>query len=241
MEQQAFFKYLRKGGRKQDVAERVIRLVTVFAEFLAGRGTNLDSPSPTDLDAFVTWVDEEKSNLPKHDDIVPSARSYLWAICYYYRFTENEDLARYAGLLREGRIKRKPFQLKDFRGMDPDQIKALKAHKITNINQMLKAGKTPQLRTELAEKTGIPVVSILELVRLSDLARLPGVKSIRARLYHDAGIVSIAQFASMQEEDILRITCEFVESSGFDGIPPLPAEVKHGITTARSLAIILEE
>jgi predicted RecB family nuclease len=50
----------------------------------------------------------------------------------------------------------------------------------------------------LATQTGIPVEVVLELVKLSDLARLPGVKGIRARLYYDAGVDTVENLASFE-------------------------------------------
>lgn len=236
-----FLKYLKTSGRTDDVAQRVISLVEIFAEFQLGRtSTSLDRATEGDLDAFIEYVEKHQDQLPKHDAVFPSVKSYLWAIRYYYQFTENKNMEVYAAIQREKRIKRKPFPLKDFRGVHPDHISALAEIKITNINQLLKAGKTTANRKHLSSVTGIPYEKILELVKLSDLARLPGVKGIRARLYHDAGIQSIEKMASMQAEGILKITQKFVEETCFDGIPPLPAEVRHGISTAKSLPRIVE-
>lgn len=240
-EMENFFKYLKRDGRTDDVAKRVIRLVEVFIEFQLGR-TN-GSPrraSEQDLDAFIDFVERESDYLPKHDDIAPSAKSYLWALRYYFRFLENVELERYAGLLREARIKRKPFAIKDFRGVNSTHITTLKDAGIQNINQMLKAGKTPKLRQQLSQQTGIPEPAILELVRLSDLARIPGIKSIRARLYHDAGIDSVQKMASLAAEEILEVTSKFINDTGFDGIPPLPAEVRHGIMKAKALPKVVD-
>lgn len=237
-----FYQYLKKSGRSEDVANRVIRLVNVFCKFYQGRTNALpEHATEGDLDAFITYVEDKKSNLPKHDDISPSPKSYLWALRYYFQFVDNPEMETYASLLRETRIKRKPFAIKDFRGLNPDHIHRLKEAGIRNINQMLKAGKTQDLRTQLAEETGIPEEEILELARLSDLARIPGIKSIRARLYHDAGILSVEQLSRMTPEEILATTSKFVEDTGFDGIPPLPAEVRHGIQKAKKLPKVLFE
>ena len=240
MKKVEFYEYLKRSGRKPDVSERVIRLVEVYADFLDGSGNRLDTACPEDLDQFVVWVERSQADLPKHDDIQPSANSYLWAIRYYYRFTNDEDLEKYTALLREARIKRKPFAIKDFRGVNSSYAQTLQGCGITNVNQMLKAGKTAEMRRKLSSETGIPESAIEEFVRLSDLARLTGVKAIRARLYHDAGIGSIARFAALEPEEILSITRKFVEDAGFDGIPPLPGEVRHGSATARSLPIITD-
>lgn len=137
--------------------------------------------------------------------------------------------------------KQNPFPLKSFRGVDPDHIARLEAIGIKKAPQMLAAGGTPAKRTKLARATGIPEESILELVRLSDLARLPGVKGIRARLYYDAGITSVAKMASCQAEDLLQLTADFVQKTGFEGIPPLPKEVQSTIENARNFPKLLVE
>ena len=241
MDREGFFKYLRKGGRTEDVAKRVIRLVDTFAEYLKNyANTNLDAATREDLDAFVGWVDEQGKSLPKDDEIHPSAKSFLWAIRYYYRFTSNNDMASHSGSLRKNRITRKPFTLKDFLGVDQDHIRALKANKITNVEEMLKSGATADLRRKLSELTGVPESAIAELVRLSDLARITGIKAIRARLYHDAGIGSIKKMAAMSQDEILEISRKFVEATGFDGIPPLPGEVEFSIDRAKTLPIVTD-
>ncbi|HAY84631.1 MAG TPA: hypothetical protein DCY42_06825 [Chloroflexi bacterium] len=231
-----FLEFLKRGGRTNEVAERVIRMVQVFAEFHYGRNqAGLDSATESDLDAFIDYVDRDKEHLPKHDGVIPSAKSYLWALRYYFRFSQNENLAAYTGMQREKRITRKPFLLKDFHGIQPAHIAALACIKIKNIRQMLQAGGTPADRRMLVSKTGIPHAVILELVKLSDLARIPGIKGIRARLYHDAGIDTLKKLAHSQAEEVLQITQNFVRQTGFDGLAPLPAEVSFSIETARSL------
>jgi hypothetical protein len=238
---EGFQKFLKKGGRTDNVADRVIRLVQVFAEFQYGRNrAALDSATESDLDAFIEYVDQEQAQLPKHDSIIPSAKSYLWALRYYYRFSQNKNLAAYAAIQREKRIKRKPFLLKDFRGVDSEHIAALTAINIKNTSQMLKAGKTGGDRKQLAQKTGIPEKKILELVKLSDLARIPGIKNIRARLYHDAGIDTVEKLANSQVEKVLQVTQDFVRKTGFDGIAPLPAEASYSIKTAASLPVLVK-
>ncbi len=137
--------------------------------------------------------------------------------------------------------KRNPFKLKDFWGVDPAAAERLAAQRIKTTEQMLAAGCSREGRAALAEKIGLPEPTLLELVRLSDLARLPGVKGIRARLYYDAGVTSIRQMAKCEPEALLRLTAGFVERTGFAGIPPLPKEVSSTIATARTLPIIVEE
>jgi hypothetical protein len=91
--------------------------------------------------------------------------------------------------------KKNPFHLKDFMGVNAEHIAKLGIVGIKNSTQLLSAGQTPESRAALARRTGVPEANLLELVKLSDLARLPGVKGIRARLYFDAGVDCVENLA----------------------------------------------
>jgi hypothetical protein len=135
--------------------------------------------------------------------------------------------------------KHNPFKLRDFRGVQPEYIAALEAQHIKNADQLLIAGRTRQQRSSLARVTGIPEDAIFELVKLSDLARLPGVKGIRARLYYDAGIDSVEKMADWEPEALRIMVTKYVEQTGFNGMPPLPKEVSSTIANAKKLPKII--
>ena len=124
--------------------------------------------------------------------------------------------------------------------MDPEHIARLESIGVKKAGQMLIAGQSLEKRKSLAEQAGVPEKTILELVKLSDLARLPGVKGIRARLYYDAGVDSVEKLAAWEPEALLAMTAAFVERTGFDGIAPLPKEVSSTIANARKLPKIVE-
>jgi hypothetical protein len=160
----------------------------------------------------------------------------------YYRFAGNETLARFAGAIREAETAktRKVFRLRDFRGVSLDDVARLEAIGIVTVEHMLAAGKTPQARQQLAERTGISPQTVLELVKLSDLSRLGAVKAVRARLYYDAGLDTPDKFTRWEPEGLRRMLVAFVERSGFDGIPPLPKELRNAVETARKLPKAVE-
>lgn len=133
-----------------------------------------------------------------------------------------------------------PFHLRKFVGVDQDCVTKLEAAGIKHSKHMLEAGRTPEQRAALSQALDLPPSFVLEMVRLSDLARLPGVKGIRARLYHDAGVGSVEELAGWQPEALLAMTAEFVERTGFQGIAPLPKEVHATIENARNLPQIIE-
>jgi hypothetical protein len=182
--------------------------------------------------AFLNEIRDQKSGVG----------NYLRAIGLYYRFASRSELSIFAGNLRKQKISsgRKSFALNDFRGIDRVYVTMLAKEGITNANQMLETGKTPASRQELSNKTGVPVKALLELVKLSDLSRIEGVKGIRARLYYDAGVDTVEKMATWNPQALRLHMAKFVERTRFQGIPPLPKEVKFTIGIAKKLPKLVE-
>lgn len=233
MDHEAFARFLRKGGRSESARKRVLRCVREFEQYLADeeQGLSLDEAGMEDLESFVNWIERD----PKS-----SAKTHLWALRYYYEFNGDEAMRALAGALREQRIMRRPFALKDFRGVSPDCVEKLSTAGIQNVEQMLEAGRTPSGRRSLVERTGAPPDAVEELVKLSDLARIPGMKGIRTRLYYDAGVDTVETLAGWDPVELREMLAAFVTDSGFDGIAPLPKEVAFSVARARQLPTIVE-
>jgi hypothetical protein len=232
MDETAFRLFLKRGGRSPRMADSIVALVHEFAGYLREQcDQELDAAAPQDLESYVAWVEQA----PKS-----SAKGHLHALAYYYEFTGNEAVRSTAGRLRQERITRSSFPLKSFRGARPEHLRALAAAGIRSAEQMLQAGRTPRDRAKLAGRTGIPVETILELVKLADLARLPGVKGIRARLYLDAGMDTPAKIAACEPDEFRALIVDFVERTGFQGVATLPAEARATVRTARALPDVVE-
>lgn len=228
MDEQGFRKFLKRGGRSQSALDRCVACVKEFQQYLQAYrgGKGLDEAGLDELEDFVAWIEQK----PK-----TSAKTHLWAIRYYYDYTSNEDMRNLAGVLREERITRTPFALKEFRGVNPEYVEKLAAVGIRNVRQMLEAGRTQRGRQELSARSGIPLDAVLEFVKLSDLARIPGVKGIRARLYYDAGVDTIEKMAEWDPQELRTMIVQFVEQTGFDGIATLPAEARSSVRQAKKL------
>ncbi|NIV31667.1 MAG: hypothetical protein GWN58_19910, partial [Anaerolineae bacterium] len=69
-----------------------------------------------------------------------SAKTHLWAIRYYYEYAPNAMMRSLAGSMREQRIKRTPFPLSRFRGVEPEYADKLASAGVRNVSQLLKAG-----------------------------------------------------------------------------------------------------
>lgn len=233
MDREGFRVYLQKGGRSPSATHRCLKFVSEFEDNLREYkdGKMLTEATDQDLLDFALKLDANSKT---------KAKGYLWAIRYYYDYVSDDDMKAYAGRLREQRIVRSPFSLKKFRGVNQDYVHTLADAGIYNINQMLNESAVPKQRHELSKKTGIPEGAILEFAKLSDLARIPGVKGIRARLYYDAGIDTVEKIAAIEPEDLRNRIVKFVEETGFEGVATLPAEARYTVDKARSLPRILE-
>jgi hypothetical protein len=235
MDREGFRRYLKKEGKSQRITDAAIAHVEEFERYMKEQkgGKELDKARPEDLDAFISWVE-------KHEGL--GAKKYLLGIRYFYEFCPDEEMAILASFRWNERMASSgaPLKLKEFRGVTEVDLKKLESAGIRNVNEMIKAGKTPTGRKELSAETGVPVETILELVKLSDLARIQGVKGIRARLYYDAGVDTMEKMAKCDPEELRAHLVEFVKKTGFKGIAPLPKEAKCTVEMARRMPRIVE-
>ncbi|MHA2232695.1 MAG: DUF4332 domain-containing protein [Candidatus Hodarchaeales archaeon] len=218
---------MKKNRRSKSATERATRFIEKFEKHLfASTGRKeLESAIPEDLRDFAQFCDKKKQN----------TKLYLWGIRYYYEFIANAEMSWLAGELREQRIKRASMALKEFPGVLSGDVEKLAATGIKNVKQLLRAGQSENERKKLAHETGIPLESISELVNLSSLTRISGIRGIRARLYHDAGVDTLQKLARRDPEELREMLIEFVERTKFDGIAPWPNEVRHSVAVAKKL------
>ncbi len=231
MDETAFTTFLRRGGRSPNAAGRVLGYVQDFEAYLAGHGLALDDAGPADLESYVASIESVPGATAKLD---------LWGILYYYDFLDDVVMVHAAAALRRERVEKTPFPLRQFRGVNAAHTDRLAAEGIRFARDLQKEGRTPEARQEIANRTGVPPAAVEELVRLSDLARITGLKGIRARLYLDAGVVSVADLATRDPEGLVVELRKFVESTGFEGVPALPGEVRFSVDVAKKLPALID-
>ena len=226
MDEQGFRQFLKKSGKKEHVAEELISQVRAFEAHLAGKqNSELETANQQDLRDYVKVLAQGE------------VKERMRGLALYYRFVEIDSLAKLASDIREQEIaKTRPdFKLREFRGVSLEEVAKLEAIGIVTVEHMLAAGKTPEARQQLAKQMGVSPQAVLELVKLSDLSRLGAVKAVRARLYYDAGLDTPSKFTQWEPEALRQMLVEFVERTGFDGIAPLPKELRNTIAAARRL------
>jgi hypothetical protein len=231
MDEEGFISFMKKKRKTPNTIDACVENAKEFEVYLEQLGKSGETATVDDLESF-TVDNVDKKRVSK----------YMWTLTYYFLFIEDKALLKAAKQIREGRIKvkRKPFKLKDFRGVKPEHTAALASIDVEDTAKMLDVGKTPKMRSDLAKKIGLDTDVVDEFVKLSDLARIQGVKGIRARLYYDAGFDRLEKLRKITPEELLKTTREFVDRTGFDGIAPLPKEAQSAITTAKKLPDVVE-
>ena len=230
MNKKGFVEFLKKKKK----SERTINNYTAFVQqyetyLLEHKNQKIEQAGKKGLHDFEKLG--EKKNL--------KINRYLWGIKEYYDFISKEELKLEANAMLGERYLSQ-FKLKDFVGVNQSYIKALAQEGITTAKEMLYAGLDKQKRKELSRNTGIPLEGVLELVKLSDQARIGGHKKVRARLYHEAGFDTIDQMAACDPSEMRQRLADFIKKTGFKGIPPTPGEAQNTVTMAKYLKRIVQ-
>lgn len=222
MDEAIFFQALKKIKKSEHTIQSHVTGTRAFEEFLFKEGKTLDTAAPEDLRQFAT-----------------SGKADLFGIWSYYEFIGNESMwAEASKLWSEPNYAK--FRIKEFLNVDLQAVEVLKKQGIVTAPQMVEAGKNPAARTALAQKTGLSETDILELVKLSDQARIGGHKRIRARLFHEAGLDTLDKIAALEPEAVCQKLIQFIARKGFPGIPPTPKEAVHSVIVARHLPRLVE-
>jgi hypothetical protein len=226
MDEQGFIIYLEQKGKSKKTINRYWGFIDTYHSYLDEHksGVDIESAKPQDVIDYAIWADEQGLKTPQH----------LWAIKEYAEFRENEPIRLMANRLI-GEYYARETSIGDFRGVDASHARALASAGIQDPMQMLEAASSSQARELLCRKTGIPQDALLKILKLCDLARIPGLKNIRAPLYYNAGFTTLDEIAQWEPEDLRQKIVEFIEETDFDGSPPQPKEVANTVEMAKYL------
>ena len=224
MDIENFKAFMKKSGKPEHTIRRYINSLNTYENFLKTRqGTiNLEGATPNDLKEFVDWGIAELDNVYKD----------LWGIRMVYGFTQNEIMEMEATKWM-AYVQNESRKLNEFPEVNRDDIQKLSSIGIITVNQLLKASGTTQEQKELADKSGASDETISELIKLSTLSRLPGIKKIRARLFYDAGLDSYSKIAALGPEEVQQIQREYIQKTGFKGSASTYSEASSAVMMAR--------
>jgi hypothetical protein len=208
LDEEGLKRSLKKNGRSERKIEFDVRNMKNFEEYLLRhKRKKLEEAVPDDLKDFVSWAEET------------GLKTWLWVFNRYYSYKQNDVMFCALNELI-GIQSMKILKLKDYLGVNRQHVQALNAKGVRTAEQMPDIGRTREGREKLAEKTGVPLDYILELVKLANLSRIPGLKKKRARLYCDAGFDTMDEIAKSEPEEMRQMLAEFVDRTGFDGSAP---------------------
>lgn len=110
---------------------------------------------------------------------------------------------------------------------------------ISTVQELLISGRDSSSRLELSEMTGIPIDELQDLISMTDMMRLPGVKNIRAGLYVSAGFKTISDIASSDVDGVRKQIGDCIKRHQLSYSVPHKKEVATQIAWAKVLPKIL--
>jgi len=230
MQLEEFQKYLRAKGKQAQLADELVKMV---ASVEARSGKNLNEIKTGELVCLLTELEHQKEG---------SGKKAARAVGLYLKMTGQSDAAAAAQAFREEVIagQRSPLLLKKILNIAPEALERLRRMGIVNAQQILAHGRTKTQRETLSHQSGLPYTAVLELVKLSDLSRIFGVKGFRARLYYAAGVDYPAKLSRWDPQELCTMLVKFITRTEFPGIAPLLKEARFTVEEAKTLPEVIE-
>ncbi|MHA1945190.1 MAG: DUF4332 domain-containing protein [Candidatus Hodarchaeales archaeon] len=231
MDEIEFLRYLKRTGRKADVIEKYVRMITHFERSFEDLN-GIDDLDSNSLES--TILNYEKKNRKV-------IKTLLYGLMLYYKGNKKIEMQKLASELRKARMpKKSPFPLKKILDIEPEHIRKLNDIGIKSVNDMIEAGTTKKKRDNISKKADVPYSVILELTKISDLIRLGYIKEKLSRLYYNAGIQTPADLSKWEAESLHKHFEEFVKETNWDGAVPFLSDLKGNIERAKKLTSIVE-
>lgn len=218
---------LKKWGLRESLIKRIVKSTKELEKYFAKIDKTLDDATPDDIDSFLREYTQKYASPFHAEDLKP-----------YYIITGNKDME---DAVEKMKYKYTPsFKLRNFQKIKEEYLKKLEEMGIKTNYQLLYACKTSADRERFAKKTGIPIETINEIAKLSDLSRIPAVKATRAQLYYGAGIDTVDKIANLKPEKLRNIVVKYVEENNLSELPTLPKEAEFTVGFAKKLHKIVE-
>ena len=129
----------------------------------------------------------------------------------------------------------KPFNLEKIPGVNPEYVETLAAVGVKHTKHLFKRAMSQTDRAALAEQASVPGDALLELVKLSDLARIVGVGPVSVRFLYDIGLETPETFLTHSVDELLE-KVRAVE----EGASLTMKDIEYCLETARHLPKAVE-
>lgn len=134
----------------------------------------------------------------------------------------------------------KPISLTGLPDVEGDYLERMADEGIKTTKDLFHRAKTKQQRAELSKKLDIPPEVLLELVKLSDLARIVGVGPIFARILYEAGIDHLQAFVQGSPDELLVKVQEVNAAKGYSRASVTEKDIVYCLETATLLPQVVE-
>ena len=226
MDKNGFIVKMKARRKTPSTIKRYVHAAEFYEQFLSEtKGKRIERGQPQDLDDFKKWGEAKA---------LKGLRMQFMGLSVYYECINEPELTLKAKDLI-GQIEVEHYRISNFQGVGREHVERLRRIGIKTAKHLLNRGRTKKGRAYISKSANVPLKKVLELVKLSDLARIPGVKKIRARLYVEAGLDTMEKIAACDSTMLRKKASDFIQSSNFDGVPPTPKEADHTITMAKYL------
>ena len=131
--------------------------------------------------------------------------------------------------------------LTEIKSLNDEYVPSLREAGITTRAALLEKGMSPEGRSEIAAKTGIPAMLILHWVRHADLLRLNGMSGIYAELLDAAGVDSVTTLTKCTAETLHQKFLDVNAAKRLSRILPILAQIRDWIEQAKQLPRTSEE
>ena len=134
----------------------------------------------------------------------------------------------------------KPVNLRVVPGLDVRYVASLDAVGIKHSKHLFERATSKTDRAALSELAGVPGDDLLEIVRMSDLAKIGGVGPVFARILYEAGVGSLEELARWSPEDLFERLHAVNDEKYYTRAMISLKDVRHCIETARELPKVIE-
>jgi hypothetical protein len=142
---------------------------------------------------------------------------------------------------REARSFRpKVVPLREMLGVDEANADKLEAVGITHSKHLFERGRTKEERERLSAASGVPMEELLELVKLSDLARIRGLGGAFVRLFYETGADTIETLSRWEPEKLSQTVVKLNKEREITKWVPSLKDVKQYVEMANALAKVIE-
>ena len=124
-------------------------------------------------------------------------------------------------------------------GINKKYVSLLADQGIKSFEDMLNSANTPEKRLKLHEQSAIPVDALLEIVKISDIARAGYLRTKLSRLLYNAGVDSIEKLASWDPKQLREHLRTYIDENSWDGMVPLLGDLTNYVNSAKKLESIV--